>query len=165
MVKSIGHDDFDGKLKHKCTAHPKVDWKTGEFLVFGYHLSEPLVHYSVFNKNRSLVKSFNIPITSSRMIHDFVMTQNYIIIPDLPVDSNVKLAVKEKKWLFQWNPSNPARYGVLNRSEGDASKIIWFDCPAHYCFHFANSWDETNDKGETIIVLLAVIHLDIDMDF
>ena len=36
-VDSIEHDDFDGQLKHACSAHPKVDAKTQEFFVFGYH--------------------------------------------------------------------------------------------------------------------------------
>jgi len=99
------------------------------------------------------------------MIHDFVMTEHYMVIPDLPVEVDIKTAIKEKTWLFQYHKSNPARYGVLSRSEPDATNIVWFDCPAHYCFHFANSWDEMNDKGETIVVLLAVVFLDMDMDF
>jgi len=164
-VKSVGYDDFDGQLKHMCSAHPKVDWKTGEFLVFGYQASKPLIHYSVFDKDRSLVKSFKIPITSSRMIHDFVMTQHYIVIPDLPVELDPAAAVKNNTHLFHYNAKAKTRYGVLGRSEPDSTNIIWFDCPSHYCFHYGNSWDELNDKGETIVVLFAVIYEDFDMDF
>lgn len=54
---------------------------------------------------------------------------------------------------------------MLNRNEPDAKNIIWFDCPSHFCFHFANSWDEMNEKGETVVVLFAVIYPDLDMDF
>jgi len=96
MVKSIGHDDFDGQLKHQCSAHPKVDWKTGEFLVFSYDFALPVVHYSLFDKHRKLTKSFDIPITAPRMIHDFIMTEHFIVIPDLPVDCDIKGAIKDK---------------------------------------------------------------------
>ena len=37
-IKSIGFFDFGGQLKHNCSAHPKVDRKTGELLIFGYSM-------------------------------------------------------------------------------------------------------------------------------
>jgi len=29
----------------------------------------------------------------------------------------------------------------------------WFELPYHYCFHYANAWEELNEKGQQIIVL------------
>lgn len=51
-VKSLKFDDFDGQLKHNCSAHPKVDQRTGEFFAFGYNVKEPKVDYSVFDAKR-----------------------------------------------------------------------------------------------------------------
>jgi len=99
------------------------------------------------------------------MIHDFVMTENYIIIPDLPMEFNPIAAIKENKHVYHWNPDGGARYGVLHRSKDDASSIIWFNCSAHFCFHFGNTWDEINDRGETIVILFAVIYENLSMDF
>jgi len=99
------------------------------------------------------------------MIHDFAMTQNYIVIPDLPVELDPAAAVKNNAHLFHYNSKGLTRYGILHRFEADATNIIWFNCPSHFCFHYGNSWDETNDKGEIIVVLHAVIFEDFDMDF
>jgi len=35
-IESVGYNDFDGSMKHACTAHPKNDVKTGELMTFGY---------------------------------------------------------------------------------------------------------------------------------
>jgi len=35
-----------------------------------------------------MLSSIKIPIESIRMLHDFSATENYVIIPDLPMESN-----------------------------------------------------------------------------
>jgi carotenoid cleavage dioxygenase-like enzyme len=42
----------------------------------------------------------DIKITSSRMIHDFPITDNYIIIPDLALEFKPDTAIKEGKFVF-----------------------------------------------------------------
>jgi len=49
------------------------------------------------------------------MIHDFANTENYIIIPDLPVEFNPAKTFKEKKWIFQFNKKGACRYGILKK--------------------------------------------------
>jgi 9-cis-epoxycarotenoid dioxygenase len=85
-IKSIGYDNFDGQLSHNVSAHPKVDRKTGELLCFGYDMMAGSVNYSLFNKERKLIHHLNVPIASPRMVHDFMMTENYAIIPDSPLE-------------------------------------------------------------------------------
>ena len=99
-IKSIGHDDFDGELKHNVSAHPKVDRKTGEMMAFGYDIENKCVHYSLINKLRKVTSSLSIPISSPRMIHDFMITENHVIFPDLPLEFNPPKAVKNKGFIF-----------------------------------------------------------------
>jgi len=68
------------------SAHPAVDRKTGHLMAFGYDRNDPLIHYSLFDKDRKLLSYIKIPITSVRFLHDFSATENYIIIPDLPME-------------------------------------------------------------------------------
>lgn len=89
-IKPIGHDDFDEQLKHNVSAHPKVDKRSGHFCAFGYGRSKACVHYSLFNKDRKLLNYVKIPTTSIRMLHDFAITENYIIVPDLPMEVDIK---------------------------------------------------------------------------
>jgi carotenoid cleavage dioxygenase-like enzyme len=99
-IKSIGYDDFEGQLTHHVSAHPKVDRKTGHYMAFGYDRYTPIVHYSLFDKERKLLNSMQIPITSCRLIHDFAATEHYIIIPDLPMESDPLNCVIYGKHLF-----------------------------------------------------------------
>lgn len=84
-------------------------------MAFGYDRIEPIVHYSLFDKERKLLSYIKIPITSIRMLHDFSATENYIIIPDLPMEANPKNCVKDKRFLYQLNKNLPARYGIHPR--------------------------------------------------
>lgn len=100
-IKSIGYDDFNGQLTHAVSAHPKVDRKTGHFMAFGYDRVVPVVHYSLFDKERKLLSYIKIPITSVRMLHDFAATENYVIIPDLPMEANAeKNCIKDKRFIY-----------------------------------------------------------------
>lgn len=87
------------------SAHPKVDHRTGEFLAFGYcftDFSKPTgsAFYTLFNKDRKMIVKHEIPLASKRMIHDFIMTENYIMIPDLPMEFKPEATVKESKFIF-----------------------------------------------------------------
>jgi len=60
-------------------------------MAFGYDVEggkvgkEGAIHYSVINKDRKVTSNVTIPISSPRMIHDFAITENYAIFPDLPM--------------------------------------------------------------------------------
>lgn len=75
-------------MKHNVSAHPIVDLNTGEFFALGYSIAKPVVHYSRFDKDRKLLNTVDIKITSVRMLHDFIVTDDYVIIPDLPLEGN-----------------------------------------------------------------------------
>jgi carotenoid cleavage dioxygenase-like enzyme len=99
-IKSIGYDDFEEQLKHNVSAHPKVDKKKNELLTFGYDIEGASISYSLFNKDRKLLINTLIPIESPRMIHDFMITENYVIIPDSPLKFNPEATVKDSKFIF-----------------------------------------------------------------
>jgi len=58
------------------------------------------VDYSLFNKDKKLILHTNIKIESPRMVHDFMITENYIIIPDSPLEFKPEGMVKESKFAF-----------------------------------------------------------------
>jgi carotenoid cleavage dioxygenase-like enzyme len=164
-IKSIGYDDFDGQLEHHVSAHPKVDRKTGHFMAFAYDRFIPFVNCSYFDKNRNLVSYTKIPVDSCRMLHDFVNTEHYIIIPDLPMEANPKNCLNGK-WFYQLNKDKLARYGILKRGDTNGKdNTKWFELPSHYCFHFANAWEETNEKGEELVVIWGCRADDLDAEF
>ena len=87
------------------------------------------------------------------MLHDFQITEKYVIIPDMPVDFIKEKPFKEGGSIFSFNKTGICRYGVFPRAANDASSIRWFEFDPHYCFHYANAWEEKNSVGEDTIVL------------
>jgi len=115
-IKSVGHETFDGQLKHNVSAHPKVNAKTGEFSCFGYNMEKPYVHYTLFDKDRKLINQLDVEITSMRMIHDFPITDNYVIFPDLPLEFKPDVAMKEGGFVFKFDQKQPARYAIMKKN-------------------------------------------------
>jgi carotenoid cleavage dioxygenase len=53
---------------------------------------------------------------------------------------------------FRWNPSHPARVGLLPR-DGAGSEVIWCDVDPCYVFHVANAYD--TGGGDVILDVVA----------
>lgn len=97
------------------------------------------------------------------MIHDFQITEKYLVIPDLPMEFNPKDAVKLNQFVFNFNKEHRTRYGILSRDAKNADSIKWFDTHGHYVFHFCNSWSSTNSQGHDIVNVVAVCHAHIEI--
>ncbi|CAM9107814.1 unnamed protein product, partial [Heterosigma akashiwo] len=153
-VRSLGHDDFDGQLTHAVSAHPKVDPRTGELLALCYDLQRARVSYTLFDKDRRRLAGAHVPLTNARMVHDFPATATKVIVPDLPLEFRPELAARGR-FVFQFDPSKPARYGVLDRRcEGE---VRWFDLPGHYVFHYVNAWDAATAAGQPAVRLYGCV--------
>ena len=63
-----------------------------------------------------MLAKHQIPLLTKRMIHDFIMTENYIMIPDLPMEFKPEATVKESKFIFQFDKNAKARYGLMKRN-------------------------------------------------
>jgi len=97
------------------------------------------------------------------MIHDFAISEYYLIVPDLPVEFDVKGAIKDNKFVFNYNKNGTSRYGIVPREDKDGKRVLWFETEAHSVFHFGNAWDSQNSKGEHIVTLIACVHSDISI--
>jgi 9-cis-epoxycarotenoid dioxygenase len=130
-------------------------------MAFGYNVEagkggkEGAIHYSVINKDRKVTSNVTIPISSPRMIHDFAITENYAIFPDLPMEMRPDLMIKESKFIFHFDEKKPARYGIMKRHCLNPDQVQWFELPNHYVFHFVNAWEDVNENGDQIIRLFG----------
>ena len=79
------------------------------------------------------------------MLHDFLITDDFIIIPDLPLEADGESAFKNNHSLFKFRPDQPCRYGVLRKDATNDDDIKWFDAEPHYCFHFFNACQQAKD--------------------
>lgn len=104
-----------------------------------------------------------MPMLNSRMVHDFLITEKYAIIPDLPIEFDPKKAIKENTFAFTYNKQGGARYGIFPRDSKDGKDIKWFDVDPHYVFHFGNTWNAVNADGDDIVIVYAIAHEEIDL--
>ena len=142
-LDTIGVEDFEGKLTTAMTAHPRVCPETGEMLFFGYSMmGEPYLNYYRVSKEGQLVQSEAIEIPRPVMMHDWNITRNYVVFMDLPIVSDMDLAVKTGS-PFGFKPECGARLGVMPR-EGNNSDVRWFDIDPCFVFHSFNSFEVDN---------------------
>ncbi len=144
---TIGRFTFGGKLKHPCTAHPKIDPKTGEFVFFGYQPVKPYLQYSVADTKGVIVRTTPIDVPRPVMMHDFAITARHTVFLDLPVVFSFT-GLFRGKMPFGYEPKHGARIGVLPR-HGKGSEVKWFDVPPCYVFHTLNAYD----SGDEVVLL------------
>jgi len=143
-LESIGSWNFRGKLTTAMTAHPKVDPATGEMVFFAYMASgafsaDVMVHK--VNPEGILTESVRIDTPYSAMVHDFVMTENYILIPIMPITGSLDRAM-EGGPPFAWEPDKGVFLGVLPRHGGTEENIRWIEMDLSFAFHFMNAFDK-----------------------
>ncbi|KAH7862221.1 hypothetical protein Vadar_001621 [Vaccinium darrowii] len=156
---TLGVLDYDMRLAHSFTAHPKVDPFTGEMFTFGISHTPPYVTYRVISKDGLMQDPVPITISDPIIMHDFAITKNYAIVMDLPLYFRPKEMAKGTKPVFTFDATKMARFGILPRYAKDELLIKWFELPSSFIFHNANSWEEGDE-----VVLITCRNANPDLD-
>ncbi len=149
-----GRFDWNGRLRTKTvSAHPKIDPRTGELLFYGYEASGEAstdMSFCVADKDGELVSEEWFEAPYPAMVHDFAITEDYVIFPLFPtlVDLD-RLKAGGPHWVS--DVSQDAYLGVMPR-RGGVRHLRWFKRPGGQFFHVINAWNE----GETISLDLCV---------
>jgi carotenoid cleavage oxygenase len=92
-LDTVGVCDFDGTLTGGYTAHPKRDPETGELHAVSYCAYRGnKVQYSVIGVDGRARRTVDITVAGSPMMHDFSLTERYVVFYDLPVTFDAPLA-------------------------------------------------------------------------
>lgn len=142
-LQTIGEETFSGKLPRNVSAHSKSDYRTGEFVFFDYALYEPWMSMGVVDKNNELTHFTEIELPAPRLPHDMGLTENYVILHDLPVVFTEQ-GMKQGMWSIHQPPGQPARFGVLPRN-GRGDEIKWFEAEPCYIYHVINCWEDGDE--------------------
>ncbi len=161
-LETVGATDFGGVLKGSFTAHPKLCPVTGELLAFGYSAMEPYLRYLRVAADGKLVQTEDITVGGPTMMHDFNITENYVIFMDLPAVFDLQLAMSGDMPI-RWDDDYPSRLGVMPRNGTDA-QVTWYDINPSYVFHPMNSYED-GDKIVLDVARFAYIWRDSAMDF
>ncbi len=138
-LHTIGTCDFEGKLTSAMTAHPKLCPRTGELHFFGYGFLPPYLVYSRLDAAGNLVQSEVIDVPGPTMMHDFAITDRYVIFMDLPIIFDFERV--EQGMPYVWSDDYGARLGVMPRGGGNAD-VRWLEIEPCYVFHPFNAYEQ-----------------------
>lgn len=131
----------------KFTAHPKIDAVTGEMVWFGYFAGPQrfsnLIDYGVTDKTGKIIRRDRFAAPYASVIHDFIVTRNYVLFPVLPLTGDLQRTMKGLP-AWAWEPAKGAFIGVMKR-DASVDSIRWFEIEPSFVLHAMNAW-ENGDK-------------------
>jgi carotenoid cleavage dioxygenase-like enzyme len=153
-LETRGKHRFEGKLRSlTCTAHPKIDPRTGELLSHGYEargLATRDVSLQVVSRSGELVREdfFLAPWVS--FMHDWAVTDRHFVFPVTPTTADdARMRKGGAHWMYQ--PGVDAMFGLMRR-DADVQDLRWYRVPDCSQGHVLNAFSE----GDTVYVDILV---------
>jgi carotenoid cleavage dioxygenase len=138
-LDTVGEHDFGGQLRGSMTAHPRLDPRTGELVIFGYSLFAPYLRYGVVDADGTLSHQVELDLPAPVMMHDVVMTEHHTVFLDSPYVFDLESIGTGS--MVRWAPENGCRIGVIPR-RGGADDVRWFEIEPGHVQHFWSGWEE-----------------------
>jgi carotenoid cleavage dioxygenase len=145
-----GPCDFGGTLPGGFAAHTKLDPRTGELHAIAYFWAWDHVQHVVVDAAGQVIRTTDIAVPDGPMMHDFALTEKYVVFFDLPVTFSMDAVSAGKELPYTWNPAHQARVGLLPRDGGPAD-VRWLEISPCWVFHTLNAYDD----GERVVVDLC----------
>jgi carotenoid cleavage dioxygenase-like enzyme len=144
-LETLGNWDFHGTLPGPtCSAHCKIDPRTGNLVGFGYaakgDFSRDVVYFEVSPQGRVIHSAwFELPYFE--MQHDCGITEHHICFPVVPIMGAGEAGLKAGLAFYGWDPQREIYLGVLPRF-GRGDQIRWFTAPNQFTSHVMNAHDD-----------------------
>lgn len=144
-LETIGYTDFNGTLTGRTfTAHPKIDRHTGNMIAYAYN-SDALVSNFIYlyeiSPAGSVIREERFEAPYSSMIHDFLVSDNYIAFTLYPMLAD-QARIEAGGPFFAWDPAHPTVIAIIPRKQGVAG-LRWYHSPKLVMeTHTMNAWEE-----------------------
>ncbi|MFD5700238.1 carotenoid oxygenase family protein [Streptomyces lasiicapitis] len=144
-LNTVRPHDFRSTLRGAFTAHTKYDPVADELHAVTYYPTWDHVRHLMIDRTGRVARSTKVPVADAPMMHDFALTQKYVVIVDVPITFDAEAAEAGAVVPYIWNDKHPMRVGVLPRTGGTTR---WFDVDPVYYSHTLNAYDQ----GDTVVV-------------
>lgn len=140
-LQTIGEWRLPNKKKLEINAHHRRDLKTGHFYACTYAVDKaPYLTVYEFDQHANLLKTIPIEKLYSTMIHDFVITENYIIFFDTPAIFDLQGLGAHKDFL-SFQQDKPTRIILLHKVTHEVQVI---ETESFFVYHFVNAYEQNH---------------------
>jgi carotenoid cleavage dioxygenase-like enzyme len=146
-LATVGRYDFSGGLPAGLTAHPKIDPRTGEMVIFRYDVEAPFLTWAVILADGRVSRP---PVAvdgvdQGFMIHDFAISERFVVLLLGPAVFDID-AMLTGGQVLKWQPELGVRIAVIPRDGRGPTR--WIETDAFWVWHFANAYDD----GDTVVM-------------
>lgn len=143
-LDTVGQFTFEGAMTSlTATAHPKIDPRTGELVFFGFaakgETTRDIAYYEA-DRDGNVIHEAWIEAPYSSMVHDWAVTQNFVVFPVIPLRSDLE-RLKAGEPHYAWDPDEDVYLGVMPR-KGDPGSVRWFRGANRFASHVMNAFDD-----------------------
>lgn len=129
----------DGKAALPVNAHTRLDPRTGELYLFTYDVQPPYATVYCLDKDGRMTWRKPVEKSHPTMIHDFLLTENFILIVDAPLVFDFT-GLEKGQAPLQWKPELGTKFGLIpRRGDGPAR---WFPTGPFFAYHYANAYED-----------------------
>lgn len=139
-LETIGKWNPTNTIPLDVCAHTRRDPANGDLWFMNYAMTPPYLSLYCVNSEGIVVKKIDIEKNYCSMIHDFVLTEHYVVIFDCPVVLDMNQLMTGRS-VVNWQSELGSRIGIISRDDG---KVRWIETEAFFVFHFANAYESDN---------------------
>ena len=153
-LNTVAYNPFEGSLKSSFTAHPHMNTSTGELHAVCYDArDQEIIRHVIVGKDGRVRRNEPISVKNGPMVHDCMITKNFVVVLDLPVTFSMKSLLAGHSFPYRWDPSHEARVGLLLH-DGSGNDIIWCKVEPCFVFHPSNGYETNNGR----VILDVCVH-------
>jgi len=158
-----GLETWDGEWEGPFSAHPRINPENGDVYNISVERSGRIIAGQIHEGElvaQAAVYRQTADTGAMGWLHDFFLTDNYLVFPDISIRVAPTGLTGPEGSLFHHDIEYRMRWGVIPRLIDENAKVRWFQTDnVGTIWHVINGWERTGQDGHAQIVLHSPVFL------